>query len=172
MKTWLHIGKVGRAQGLSGAFFVVGREGVLPTTLRQLRIGSTEQAATAYTVSQVRSHGDKHIVQLKELTQREQVEAIKHQSIWAPRKQLGITADEWTWDDLVGLDVYSSDDVLMGQIVAINNFGASDILEITDKDQRHLAVPLANIYVDLEQCDGQNLKLLVTADTFAEAWEE
>lgn len=173
MKTWLPIGKVGRAQGLQGAFFVVGRDGALPTTLRQLRIGEHEASARLFNTRQVRSHGDKHIVQLQELAQREQVAPLIHQTIWAKREELGIGAEEWTWADLVGLPVVSADDVPMGEVMAVNNFGATDILEITDqRTGRHLAMPLADIYMDLSQCDGRQIKLLVNADTFAEAWEE
>ncbi|MBL4595007.1 MAG: 16S rRNA processing protein RimM [Robiginitomaculum sp.] len=63
---------------------------------------------------------------------RDQAEALRGTKLYCLRSQLRKPEeDEFYHSDLVGLQVQSAEGQILGQITAIHNFGASDLLEIT-----------------------------------------
>ena len=60
-----------------------------------------------------------------------------------PRDTLPPLAEgEYYHADLIGLPVIDSDGTSVGTVVAVENFGAGDILEIEKPDRRTFMVPL------------------------------
>jgi len=71
------------------------------------------------------------IVTLPGANSREQAEALKGRKLFVPRERLGKLEDEsWYRADLAGLDVMSRSGEKLGRIVAVQNFGAGDLLEV------------------------------------------
>jgi len=66
-----------------------------------------------------------------EVTTPEGAEALKSTQLFVPREKLPTPEeDDFYYSDLVGLDVKSSDGKRIGQVVAVHQFGAGDMLEI------------------------------------------
>lgn len=42
-----------------------------------------------------------------------------------------LAANEWYWEDLQGLNVFDPQDVFLGSVLRVHNFGAGDILELS-----------------------------------------
>ncbi|MFT4013412.1 MAG: ribosome maturation factor RimM [Paracoccus sp. (in: a-proteobacteria)] len=62
---------------------------------------------------------------------REQAEALKGLTLWADRDKLpSLPDDEFYHTDLIGLSVYDTGGALIGEVRAIYDHGAGDILEI------------------------------------------
>ncbi len=60
-----------------------------------------------------------------------------------PREALPPLAEgEYYHADLIGLSVVDTDGAAVGTVVAVENFGAGDILEIEKPDRRTFMVPL------------------------------
>jgi 16S rRNA processing protein RimM len=75
---------------------------------------------------------DKGVVaRLDGVTDRNGAEAVRGQELYVDRSKLPATDDaEYYHADLIGLAAVSSDGVAIGRVVAVQNFGAGDLLEI------------------------------------------
>jgi 16S rRNA processing protein RimM len=84
---------------------------------------------------------------------RNAAEALKGTELFVERAVLPDTAeDEFYHADLIGLEVRDSEGRTLGKVIALHNFGASDVIELqrADGDSVHLAftketVPVLNI---------------------------
>ena len=71
------------------------------------------------------------VARVKGVATREEAEALNGVELYARRKQLPPPGeDEFYCDDLVGLAAVTREGTALGRVVAVNNFGAGDILEI------------------------------------------
>jgi 16S rRNA processing protein RimM len=62
---------------------------------------------------------------------KEQADALRGVSLFADRDRLpGLPDDEFYHADLIGLDVYDSGGARIGQVQAVLNHGAGDLLEV------------------------------------------
>ena len=68
---------------------------------------------------------------VKGVSTREAAAALTGVEIFARRDQLPPpSAEEFYYDDLIGLDAVDSAGVLLGRVVSLMNYGGGDILEI------------------------------------------
>lgn len=68
---------------------------------------------------------------LENVTTREMSESLQGTEIWASRDILPPPEDgEFYYSDLTGLAVKNSDKETIGSVIAVQNFGAGDLLEI------------------------------------------
>ncbi len=64
-------------------------------------------------------------------------------TLGVPREALPLLGPgEYYHADLIGLAVVTTDGAAVGTVVAVENFGAGDILEIAKPDRRTFMVPL------------------------------
>ncbi len=99
-------------------------------TLRSLRAGSG-------------SSGGGAIARFAEIVDRTAAEALRGTVLTVPRDSLPPLAEgEYYHADLIGLAVVDTDGVAIGTVIAVENFGAGDILEIEKPDRRTFMVPL------------------------------
>ena len=85
-------------------------------------------------------------VRAKEVTTREQAEALKSIKIYVLRSALPEPEeDEFYFTDLVGLDVKTTDGKRMGTVIAVHEFGAGDMLEIKPKDSASFFHPFTKV---------------------------
>jgi 16S rRNA processing protein RimM len=123
------LGEIGAAQGLKG----------------EVRVRSyTEEPAgiTAYgplqdetgrkiEIESLRATPKALIARIKGVTTREAAEALAHTKLYVPRAMLPERGEEeWYHADLVGLAAVGRDGAPLGKVVAIQNFGAGDLLEV------------------------------------------
>jgi 16S rRNA processing protein RimM len=129
------------AQGLKGevkaklfthAPDALPRYGVLHTkTGRKLKITAFRPSKQGEAVIAFEGIGD-----------RNQAEALKGAELFVDRAALPDPAEEEFYHaDLIGLEVRDSEGRVLGKVVALHNFGASDVLEFarSDGDSVHLA---------------------------------
>ena len=93
----------------------------------------TDQAgARSFRVESLRPlRDDMLVVRLSGVSTRDAAEALTGVELYARRDQLPPPeADEFYWDDLVGLAVATADGAPLGRVVGLVNYGAGDILEI------------------------------------------
>lgn len=86
------------------------------------------------TIISSRNKGKEWIVKAQEVTEREQAMALKSTLLFTHRAQLRSLDHpaEYYHSDLLGLAVQDLDGTRIGEVKAVHNFGASDILEIMD----------------------------------------
>ncbi len=78
-----------------------------------------------------------------EITDRSGAEALRGTVLTVPRSALPRLGEgEYYHHDLLGLPCVSTDGTAVGEVVAIDNFGAGDILEIAKPDGKRFMVPM------------------------------
>jgi 16S rRNA processing protein RimM len=123
------LGEIGAAQGLKG----------------EVRLRSYTQDPSA--IARYGALGDEHggtieieslrvtpkalIARIKGVTTRERAEALNHTKLYIARGRLPTRdEEEWYHADLIGLAVVNSDGAPIGTVIAVQNFGAGDLIEV------------------------------------------
>ena len=113
-----------------------------PLTLRSIRPGSAGAVA-----------------RFAEIGDRAAAEALRGQLLSVPRDALPPLAEgEYYHADLIGLAVVDADGAPLGAVVAVENFGAGDLLEVERPDGKRALIPFKPGIADL--ADGR-----IVADT-------
>jgi 16S rRNA processing protein RimM len=83
------------------------------------------------------------IARFAEVTNRNEAEALRGTLLTVPRSALPPLADgEYYHADLLGLPAISDAGEPLGTVVAVENFGAGDVLEIEKSDGKRFMVPM------------------------------
>jgi len=83
------------------------------------------------------------IAHFAEVTDRTAAEALRGTALTVPRSALPpLEADEYYHADLIGLPALSTTDEHLGTVIAVENFGAGDVLEIEKPDGKRFMVPM------------------------------
>lgn len=82
-------------------------------------------------------HSNSLIAQLEGVNDRSQAEALQGLEIAVARDELPeAEADEYYWDDLIGLDVVNLEGVNLGKVAGILETGAHDVLKVSGERER------------------------------------
>mgnify|MGYP005852768385 CR=1 FL=1 len=122
---------------LAGAFGVRGEARVKSFTAEPEAFAAyaplmSEDGARSFGVRIVRPIPGGFACRLTGVATREQAEALKGQRLYAPRDRLpALPDDEFYHVDLLGLPVFDPGGAALGRVLAVQNFGAGDFLEVT-----------------------------------------
>ena len=87
--------------------------------------------------------GNSVIARFAEISDRNAAERFRGTELTVARTALPPLADgEYYHADLIGLPCVSTDGEALGQVVAVENFGAGDVLEIERPDYTRFMVPM------------------------------
>jgi 16S rRNA processing protein RimM len=97
----------------------------------------------ALTVKSLRATKDGAIARFAEVSDRNTAEKLRSTVLTVPREALPTLGEgEYYFSDLLGLPCVSTDGTDLGKCVAVENFGASDVLEIERPDGKKFMVPM------------------------------
>ncbi len=83
------------------------------------------------------------IARFAEVTDRTAAERLRGTALTVPRSALPPLADgEYYHADLIGLEAVSTDGEALGTCIAVDNFGAGDVIEIKRPDGKRFMVPM------------------------------
>jgi 16S rRNA processing protein RimM len=83
------------------------------------------------------------IARFAQVTDRNAAEALRGTALTVPRSALPpLGEDEYYYADLIGLPAVSTSGEALGTCVAVENFGAGDVLEIERPDGKRFMVPM------------------------------
>ncbi len=92
------------------------------------------------------------IARFAEIADRAAAEALRGTLLTVPRSALPPLGEgEYYHADLIGLACVSAQGEALGQVVAVENFGAGDVLEIEKPDGKRAMIPLRAGIADLEE---------------------
>ena len=107
------------------------------------------------TLKSVRPANQGAVATFAEVTDRSGAEALRGTVLTVPRSALPPLGEgEYYHHDLLGLPCVSTDGTAIGHGVAIDNFGAGDILEIEKPDRQRFMVPMTAQAVPSWSDDG------------------
>ena len=96
------------------------------------------------TVSKIKDDGKGGaIARFAEVTDRNAAEALRGTLLAVPRSTLPPLAEgEYYHADLLGLPAQSDTGELLGEVIAVENFGAGDVIEVRRADGKRFMVPM------------------------------
>ena len=101
-----------------------------------------ETASHFFEFVSVQPHKNGFLATVKDMSTREAAQAVRQTKLYIRRDQLPqVEENEFYHVDLIGLHVQDQNKQVLGRIKAIQNFGASDILEIQRQGQKDLLLP-------------------------------
>lgn len=111
---------------------------------------TVQVGSRALTLKSVKAGGGNPIARFAEIADRSAAEALRGELITVPREALPpLEPGEYYHADIIGLPCESLDGEPLGRVVAIENFGAGDILEIEKPDGKRTMVPFRAGIADL-----------------------
>lgn len=123
------------------------------------------QAWTPYTLKGCRAHGKGDLVAtFAEVPDRNTAEAVDGLYVAVPREALPKPEkDEYYWADLIGLDVWNTQDVRLGTVSGLLSTGAHDVLQVQEGDVERL-IPFVAQYVTDVDVAGKRIRVEWEAD--------
>ncbi|WP_034158474.1 ribosome maturation factor RimM [Sphingomonas sp. ERG5] len=116
----------------------------------------------ALTLKSTRHGSNGTIARIAEVTDRNAAEAMRGTELTVPRAALPPLAEgEYYHADLLGLPAFSAGGEAVGKVVAIDDFGAGDVIEIERENGKRFMVPMNADAVP--EWDGERL---VVAEEF------
>jgi 16S rRNA processing protein RimM len=113
---------------------------------KQVQVG-----ARSLTLSWVKPASPLPIARFAEISDRNAAEALRGQLITVPRSALPpLEEGEYYHADLIGLPCEDQAGERLGSVIAVENFGAGDIVEIERPDGKKVMVPFKPGIADLE----------------------
>lgn len=99
---------------------------------------------SSLTVSKLRDDGKGGaIARFAEVTDRNAAEALRGTVLTVPRSALPpLEEGEYYHADLIGLAAVSTEGVDLGEVIAVENFGAGDVIEIKRPNGKRFMVPM------------------------------
>ena len=100
----------------------------------------------ALSLKSARAGSNGTIARFAEVADRNAAEAMRGTELTVPRSTLPSLAEgEYYHADLLGLPVVSDEGEAIGVVVAIDNFGAGDVIEIERPDKKRFMVPIVAV---------------------------
>ena len=152
--TLIFLGHISTAQGIRGEV-VIKSHTEDPADIAAYGPLTDEAGTKTFDITVVRVARKGVIARIKGVADRNAAEALRGTELYIPRDRLPEPEpDEHYHADLTGLPAYTADGDLVGEIVAVQNFGAGDLLEVRlDGQSRTEFVPFDDHFVpdiDLE----------------------
>jgi 16S rRNA processing protein RimM len=153
------LGEIGAAQGLKGE---VRLRSYTEEPAAIARYGPLlDESGRAVEIERVRATPKALIARIKGVTTREAAEALVRTKLYVERDRLPERdKEEWYHADLIGLAVFDTGGKRIGIVVAVQNFGASDLIEVKPEEgEATVLVPFTRETVPEVDVEGRRLVL-------------
>ncbi|MER2604817.1 MAG: ribosome maturation factor RimM [Siculibacillus sp.] len=126
------------------------------------------------TIERMRSQGDALVVKFREVADRTAAEKLTNLDLTVPRSALPDPDDEETYyhADLIGLTVVDEKGETIGEVIAVPDFGAGDLLEIRPPNAKSFYLPFTLAFVPVVDVKGGRMVIAPPEGFFAEARPE
>lgn len=124
------LGRIAGAHGIRGEVLIRSFTAA-PEDIGAYGALSTADGSRAFEIESARPTAKGVVARLKGIADRNAAEALKGTDLYVARDRLPPPSDnEFYYADLVGMTAVGPDGATLGEIVAVQNFGAGDLLEI------------------------------------------
>ena len=130
----LLMGRIGAAHGISGEVRIQSFTEE-PLALKDYGPPTTNRPGLVIEIESARATTNVLVARLKGIKDRTAAEKLNGVELYVERDRLPPPDDEddFYHTDLIGLEVRLADGSVLGKVMAIPNFGASDLLEVRDE---------------------------------------
>ena len=159
---------IGAAHGIRGEVRVKPY-GDDPLSFTDYGALTTKDGKRSFEVVSARVKKTVVITKFKEIGDRNQAEALNGTDLYIGRDQLPETEeDEFYYSDLNGLNVVDPAGEPLGKIVAVQDFGAGDLLEVRPKRGKTFYAPFTKDFVPTIELDKGQIVLDLPEDYLSE----
>jgi 16S rRNA processing protein RimM len=147
MPSLICVARIGAAHGVRGAvkLWTFTED---PLAVTRYGLLSTKDGARQFEVAQAREARDHLVATFKGVTTRDDAERLNGLELYVARDRLPATdEDEYYHADLIGLAAVTAANEPLGEVIAIHNFGAGDIIEIAPPAGTSIMLPFSNAVV-------------------------
>jgi 16S rRNA processing protein RimM len=125
------VGRIGAAHGTRGEVRLWSFTAD-PLAIADYGALETQDRSRSFTIEALRPGKDFLVARLAGITDRTAAEALTNLELYVQRERLPAPgdADEFYHSDLIGLRAVGVDGSELGSVVAVQNFGAGDLLEV------------------------------------------
>jgi 16S rRNA processing protein RimM len=158
------VARIGAAHGVRGAvkLWTFTED---PLAVKRYGRLATKDGARYFEVASAREAKGHLVATLKGVTTREEAERLNGIELYIAREDLPDTDEnEYYHADLIGLAAVTPADQPLGQIIAIHNFGAGDIIEIAPPHGPTLLLPFTNAVVPTVDLAGGRVVIELPAE--------
>lgn len=141
-ETRVCVAQIGAAHGLKGEVRLWSYTED-PSAVAQYGALETEDGSRRLEISSLRAAKDHFVARLRGVDDRNAAEALRNTKLYIARERLPDTEDDDTFyhADLIGLAAFDSSGSKIGDVIAVQNFGAGDIIEIRRADNTTVLYP-------------------------------
>lgn len=144
----VRVGFVSGAHGVKGLVFLKLNSDDSPLFAGDIPVYLSEDSDKALSITLKGQKKGGYIAALETITDRNQAEALKGSPLFISYDALpGLDENEFYYDELIGRPVQDEAGNSIGQVLAVENFGASDLLEIKQHNGKSFYVPLTEDFV-------------------------
>jgi 16S rRNA processing protein RimM len=130
----LLMGRIGAAHGIKGEVRIQSFTEE-PLALKNYSPFTTNRPGLVIEIEAARATTNVLVARLKGVTDRTSAEKLNGVELYVDRDRLPAPEDEddFYHSDLIGLEARLGDGSVLGEVIAIPNFGASDLIEVRDR---------------------------------------
>jgi len=141
-ETRVCVAQIGAAHGLKGEVRLWSYTED-PSAVAQYGVLETEDRSQRLEISNLRAAKDCFIAKLRGVDDRNAAEALRNTKLYIERDRLPATEDDDTFyhADLIGLTAFDMKGAKIGEVIAVQNFGAGDIIEVRRADKSTAMFP-------------------------------
>lgn len=144
------VGEISTAHGVRG-LVKIKPYGDDPQTLERYGpLFTSETGDQSHKITLKHQAGGAWIAEIDGITDRNDAEKLRGTPLWLDRNLLPVLdaeEDGYYHSDLIGMRVIGIDGIEWGKVIAVENFGASDLLEIKPADQASFYLPFVDSFV-------------------------
>jgi 16S rRNA processing protein RimM len=166
------VARIGAAHGVRGAvrLWTFTED---PMAVTQYGPLATKDGRRQFEVATAREAKTHLVATLKGVATREDAERLNGVELYIPRDRLPATeTDEYYHADLIGLAAVDAAGAPIGQVIAIHNFGAGDIIEIAPAQGSTLLLPFTNAVVPTVDIAGGRVVIELPGEIEADGPED
>ena len=130
----------------------------------------TDETGRSFRVTLTGQSKGQLLARIEGVGDRDAAEALKGTRLYVARAALpGLAAEEYYHADLIGLSAEDRDGRPLGRVVAVDNFGAGDVIEIEGPEGVSLILPFTKEVVPEVDLAGGRLVVAPPEETEAQA---
>ncbi len=152
-KGYVLIGKVVGAHGIKGTnkFKSYAESLSVFAPGRSIRVRDNRNREKTVEVSWVKSHTRTPLILFKGITDRDGAEALIGADMFIPEAELPeLEEDTYYWFELIGLEVYTTEEDYLGRITSIFETGSNDVYVVKGEKQEVLIPALESVVIDID----------------------
>ncbi len=125
-----------------------------------LLVRTPDGSENSYEIIWVKPHSRGALLALKDVADRKQAKALVGSELYIGRARLPKLDDgTYYWFDLIGLNVYTTEDRYIGRLDSIIETGANDVYVVKKKDDREILIPALKSIVRVIDIDQKIMQV-------------